>query len=138
MMFPSAPIEFDQIRVCSLLIGWPGPLAPRPLQQLDEVRVEGVAPPHPVVAIAVDHQVYVVALRGERVVNRLVVGEVLLDGAAGQRDGNRVHPFVAREHAAHEPGDAAEAWEAPLVSVEALPEEAPRLQKERSEARGVR
>src|SRR5918996_575157 len=138
MMFPSAPIEFDHNRACSRLIGWPRTLGPRLLQELDEVRVESVAPTHPVVPVAVDHQTDVVALRCECVVNRLVVGEILLDGAAGHRDGNRIHPFVGREHAAHEPRDATEAWEAPLVLVEALAEEAPRLQKERSEARGVR
>ena len=51
--------------------------------------MEGVAPGHPVVTVAELEQTSVVAARAERLLERTVRGQVLLDGAAGEHDRDR-------------------------------------------------
>ena len=76
-----------------------------------------------------------IALRGKGRGDALVVRPVLLGGAAGERDGDRL--ACAAEDVADEPRDALVAREARLLLVGALPEEAARLQQQAVEAAWV-
>ena len=94
--------------------------------------MEGVAPRDPIVAVAELVQAGVVAARAERLLERPVRGEVLLDGAAREHDRDRPLRPVAVD-AADEAGDPLVAREAALVALGAA-EEAARLEEEGVEA----
>jgi hypothetical protein len=67
-----------------------------------------------------------------------IVRQVLLDTAAGHGDRDGVRPVVGPEQRSHEAGDAAETDEARFDLVEALAEERPALEEQRSERRRAR
>ena len=97
--------------------------------------MEGVAPRDPVVPVAELVQPRVVALAAQRLLERAVRGQVLLDRAAPEHDRDRPLGPVAMD-VADEARDPVEAGEPPFVDVGAA-EEAAGLEEERVEALGV-
>src|ERR687894_3259925 len=100
---------------CARAMG--GPLPPGAGEQIDQVRVERVAPGGEVVRVAHDVKRGRVALAAQGGRDRPVVDEVLLGRAAGQRDGDRGGGRPGVQHAPDEAADAAEAGEAGPVAV---------------------
>src|SRR6185369_13827995 len=102
-------------------------------EQVSEVGVQRVAPPDPVVRVAVLDEAGVPAAAGQGGRDLAVVVEVLLAGAARERERDRVGLVAAGDDGRGEAGDAREPTETRLVCVEAPAEEAARLEQERAE-----
>ena len=125
-MLASAPIAGDQSE------WWRPSTSGHSLKQLQQVRVEGVSPGDPVVPVAELVQADVVAVLAERLRERPVRGEILLDRPAAEHDRDRALGSVAMD-AADEACDPLVAREVALVRLRAA-EEAARLEKQRVEA----
>ncbi len=102
-------------------------------QQAGQVRVERVPPGDVVVHVGQLGQADPVALAAQHLGHRPVVGQVLLQRAAGQRRRHRLGRERAAAGLADEPGDPRVPAEAPLLRVEPAGEERAGLQEQPAE-----
>ena len=100
--------------------------------------IKGISPRNPIVGVAMFDPIDLVALACQRSAHVAIVVKILFGGSARHRDDYWMCPFLAPGDLSHESRNAAKPCEPGLLSVEALPEKAARLQEETAKGGRIR